>query len=86
MRERIGDSQGWRCEACGGPLGGAIQLAHRIPQNVHNLKRWGAAIIHDRLNMAGVCSLDCNSKMSIGGDPMAMYALAAKIKKERGLL
>ena len=80
MRETVAESQGWACEACGGPLGPGMQLGHRIPKNKHNLARYGAHVIHHRLNLAGVCCLACNAAVSIAQQMDKVKELVEKIK------
>ena len=76
---------GWACEVCGRPLSaGVAQAAHRIPQNTRNLARYGKRVIHHPLNMAATCSLKCNAAVSIGGKPLEIAALVARIKKALG--
>ena len=74
---------GWRCESCGHPVDryGTPQMAHRIPQNTRNLRRYGKRIIHHPLNTAATCCLECNAAMSIGGKPLAIAALVKQIDK-----
>jgi hypothetical protein len=65
------------CAVChGGP---STQLAHRIGQGKHNLKRYGRAVIHHHLNMVPVCGLKCNSAVVIDHKPMQVKALLTAI-------
>jgi hypothetical protein len=75
--------RGGRCEVCGRPVSqGQPQLAHRIPQRKHVIRRYGADVIHHPLNLALTCSLVCNARVSIAGSPVAMEMLYEQIKAE----
>ena len=51
------DAVGWRCEVGGEPLTiSTAQLAHRIPSTKSYINKYGAYIIHHRLNMAVTCA------------------------------
>jgi len=80
-REAIFAAALYRCEVCRMPVNryGTAQLAHRIPATVANLKKYGAEIIHHRLNLAPVCGLRCNDAVLIGGDPQAREELVDRI-------
>ena len=54
------------CVVCGAP---GIQIAHRISRTKINLKKYGEQIINHHLNMAVVCGLECNQKISIENRP-----------------
>lgn len=47
---------------------GTPQLAHRIPQRKHLLRRFGKDVIHHPVNMVSTCSLECNAEVSIAQD------------------
>lgn len=80
-RADIFDERGWECEVCGAPLtSGVPQLAHRIPKSKCNLARYGAGVIHHPLNMAAVCSLECNQAVNIGNRPAQVHDLLEAIK------
>jgi len=49
----------WSCVVCGRP---ATQLAHRVPQRVWLLNKYGTNRIHHSDNLRAVCSLTCNAK------------------------
>lgn len=70
QRIDIFNRAGWICEVCGKSLNhyGTPQLAHRIPQKKYLLKLYGEEVIHHRLNLAPVCSLECNSAVLIEGN------------------
>lgn len=68
------------CEVCGLAPGG--QMAHRIPQNKRNLKRYGPRVIHHPLNIKWVCSLRCNSAASINNRPLAIQQLIDEIMED----
>ena len=77
--EKCYSMKGIHCIHCGKD---ANQLAHRIPQNKMNLKKYGYKIIHHWMNRDPVCSLECNSKSSISNHPMEIEALVRRIKNE----
>jgi len=81
-RELVYARAGYRCEVCNAPLSLVAhpQLAHRIPQKTRYLVRYGKAIIHHPDNLAATCSLVCNKKVDIGGQPLAVAELAARIR------
>ena len=83
-REELFRSAGYYCETCGGPIlaHGTPQAAHRIAQTKTNLKRYGEAIIHHRLNLAAVCSLKCNDAVNIGFNPGEINELLERISNE----
>ncbi len=71
----------WTCEVCGSPIVlGIPQLAHRINQSKTNLKKYGKDIIHHKENLAVVCSLKCNQKISLYGKIESIKKLIKKIK------
>ena len=73
MREkidRVAEEQDWHCPVCGGSLLITPQWAHRIPQTKANVKRYGKAVIHHRLNGVVVCSLACNQAVSVRNEPI----------------
>lgn len=61
------------------------QLAHRIPQTKGYLKKYGAKVIHHRLNMMITCPL-CNSSALLDPKthPGEAAALAERIETELG--
>lgn len=72
---------GKKCEFCDTILTiGNLQLGHRIPQTKGNLKKYGKAIIHHPLNLAGTCSLRCNGRASIRNHPVEIDVLVAVIR------
>lgn len=82
-REAIFARDGWLCQWCGRPIReGVPQLGHRIPQRKMYLKRYGAEVIHHPLNMASACSLLCNGRLDIGGQPREIERLAGKIMQK----
>jgi 5-methylcytosine-specific restriction endonuclease McrA len=82
-REAIFARDGWCCQNCGRPIReGEPQLAHRIPQNVRNLRKYGPAILHHPDNLASACGLRCNSALDIGGHPLEVAALALEIAEK----
>ena len=83
VRHFVYASQGWVCEVCEMPLLlGHHQLAHRIPQNVAMIERYGEDVIHHRMNLVGVDSLRCNDAVSISNQPKAIEALVSLIRKD----
>ena len=81
QREQIFRDADYRCEVCGKSIYtyGTPQLAHRIAQTKANIKRYNLAVIHNRLNLAPVCSLKCNDKCNIGNRPEQVKELVEKI-------
>ena len=74
---------GGKCEVCGAPLEyTTFQLAHRIPQRKHFVKKYGKEVIHHEFNLAATCGLKCNNAVSIGGKPTAVESLATSIREE----
>lgn len=43
---------------------GTPQIAHRIPQRKHLIKKYGKEIIHHPANLVSTCSLKCNASVS----------------------
>ena len=81
MQLAIADRAGYRCEVCGKPLyTGTLQLGHKIPQS--KLEKYGKDIIHNPLNMAAVCSLECNKKVDLGIHDSAYAELLDLIKDD----
>ena len=79
-------SSGGVCEICGRVLTRSTwQGAHRIANTKTNRSKWGDLVIDHPLNIAIVCSLDCNHACNIGNDEGACLELVERIiKKERG--
>lgn len=72
----------WHCEVCGNPLtDDTVQLAHRIPQRKHLLKRYGKEIIHHSLNLAATCSENCNAAVSLGENELQHKEVIEEIRK-----
>ena len=65
--ERIYQRDGYRCQSCGGSVFryGTPQLAHKVPQRKHVVKRYGEAAIHHPLNLVATCSLECNNRVQL---------------------
>jgi len=84
LKEEIFKSVDYRCEVCGKSVYtyGTPQLAHRIAQTKANIKRYNLAVIHNRLNLAPVCSLKCNDKCNIGNRPEQVKELVEKINAD----
>lgn len=71
------------CAYCGKPITPyESEIAHRIPQRKHMIRRYGKDVIHHPDNLALVClrSDRCNGGMSIAGHPVAIDQLAQKIR------
>ena len=72
---------GGMCEVCGTPLSwDTFQLAHRIPQRKHTLKKYGEEVIHHPLNLNAVCGLRCNDAVSISNHPVLIATLVEDIR------
>jgi len=87
LREELFRASGYYCAHCGGSLlaHGTPQLAHRIAQSKANIKKYGPAIIHHRLNLVPVCQIEpCNSAMNIGNNPGEIQELLEQIEEENG--
>ena len=83
MREEIFAAAGYRCEVCGGWLRyGQPQAAHRIAATKANLKKYGAEVIHNRLNLAATCSSACNASVLIQHKPVRMVRLLELIAED----
>jgi hypothetical protein len=80
---RIFSAQSGRCFTCGEPVAiTAMELAHRISQSKTNLKLWGEAVIHHRLNLRGTHAGRCNSRVSLNPDSIEAEKLVYTIQKE----
>jgi len=79
-RTRVFARSRGRCEVCGQAIvPWSFQLAHRIPQRKHFLKKYGEEVIHHEKNLAAVCSLKCNDAVSIAQRPKDIEALVEEI-------
>ena len=69
------------CRFCGNPVVYPGELAHRIPQTISNLRKYGKRRVHHPLNLALVCLRKprCNDGMMIGYDPEAEAELIKSI-------
>ena len=73
--------QGGRCWVCCNPVRlGLFQLAHRIPQRVWAVKKYGKAVIYHARNMVGVCGLECNGRAQLDPESTVTNALAESIR------
>ena len=81
QRQELFAAATWRCVVCGDPLAvhGTAQLAHRVPKTQAFLRTWGPEVIHSALNLVPVCSLACNSSVSLGIVGSAGKALLERI-------
>jgi hypothetical protein len=73
------------CEAdgCAEPLDyTGFQLAHRIPQRKHFLRKYGKDVIHHRFNVRAVCSERCNAAVSIAQQPEEIEELVRQIRAD----
>ena len=80
MKQAVLEEQGYRCAICHREAP-APQWAHIIPQSTYNLKKYGRALIHHRLNGVVVCSLGCNQVVSLRNAPIQEAALCVTIRK-----
>ena len=81
-RQHILTTRPYKCEVCGCSLWGCKaypQLAHRIPQRKWCIKKWGRDVIHHEMNLALVCSLECNAKVQLNPESLEAEELAAQI-------
>ena len=65
-----------RCVNCGER---ATQIAHRIPQRKHLIKKYGFKVVNHNINLLPACSLRCNAILQ--ERPWDWEALALDIKK-----
>ncbi len=73
-------SSGGVCEVCGKTLTATTwQGAHRIANTKPNRAKWGSLIIDHPLNIAIVCSLNCNHSCNIGNNEGECLKLARRI-------
>jgi 5-methylcytosine-specific restriction endonuclease McrA len=80
---RVFSEQSGRCFTCGEPIAlGDMELAHRISQSKVNLKLWGEAVIHHRLNLRGTHAGRCNSRASLNPSSREAERLVYTIQKE----
>lgn len=84
-KTRIYIERGGVCEACfkAIPIQEA-QLAHKLPQTKYNLKQYGKDYIHHPFNISLVCSLKCNSSISIAHNPESIMELLLDIQEDIG--
>jgi hypothetical protein len=72
----------WTCCVCGRPINlGTPQLAHRIGQRKQFIKLYGREVIHHPLNLASVCSLECNAVVDISNRPAEVARLVDEIRR-----
>jgi hypothetical protein len=82
LRFRIFSEQSGRCFFCGEPVSiTQMELAHRISQSKTNLKLWGEAVIHHRLNLRGTHPGRCNSRVSLNPDSIEAEDLVRDIQR-----
>ena len=80
QRQKALASCGGVCEVCGKTLTRSTwQGAHKIANTKANRAKWGDWIIDHPLNIAIVCSLDCNHSCNIGYDLGACLDLVQHI-------
>ena len=58
----------------------ASQMGHRLPQSKVNLKKYGAKVIHNNINLVPVCGLEHNDKVNIGCSPRKEETIVELIK------
>ena len=79
-QQRIQDNN-YCCEVCKERFGASeLQLAHKIPKHDRYIKKWGAKIIHHRLNIVLTCS-KCNASVMINPNDNYGKALIEEIEK-----
>lgn len=58
------------CEVCGKSITPSSgQMAHRIGNTIQNRKKYGNLVIDHILNVGMTCSLKCNARLDISGNP-----------------
>lgn len=80
VRTFVFNRDGGRCTVCDRKVEWPGQLAHKIPQTKRNLHIYGESVIHHPLNMALVCGLHCNDKVSISNHPVEIADLVGVIE------
>jgi hypothetical protein len=86
MKMELWHDQGGACWTCREPIGVMDgELAHRIPQRKWCLKRYGAAVVHHKLNMRLTHSGRCNDAVSMAGRPMEMLAMEIEDAVRKGV-
>ena len=82
--EAIYVSYGWTCQnlECGKSVfwQGTPQLAHQIADTKPNRSKYGSAVIDHPKNRKPTCSLYCNGKMNIAGNPGRCKELVNEIE------
>lgn len=80
----IFERDGFRC-VCGKSVYayGTPQLAHRLPQRKHLIKKYGKDIIHHPVNLVSTCSLKCNASVSVSSK-MAVIGVLKEIQAYEG--
>lgn len=80
QRQKTLAESGGVCEICFKPLSdGQAQGAHRIANTEPNRNKWGSWVIDHPLNIAMVCSLNCNQVCNIGNNPEKCLRLVKRI-------
>lgn len=84
MKLQKAQEQEGKCAVCKKPLLMDLfpQLAHRIGQGYISV--YGEKIIHHPLNLALVCSLECNGKVNLHNRPEEKKALLEEILSDLG--
>lgn len=79
-RKEVLRRSGFSCEVCGRPVSEAdVQLAHRIPQRKHLIKKYGKGVIHHPCNLVATCCEECNSEASLGQNQEQYNAVLEEI-------
>ena len=83
LKFRLFSEQSGLCFSCGEPMAiTEMELAHRISQSKTNLKLWGEAVIHHKMNLRGTHPGRCNSRVSLNLDSIEAEKLVYDIQKE----
>jgi hypothetical protein len=81
VRKWLYEKQDHLCAACHQSLKwDEAQLAHRIPEALWAMKKWGPSVIDHPFNKAMTHPFECNDAMLIANDPRECEALVKLIK------
>ena len=84
MKRNKYDEQDGKCHICGiaFKIGDKVELAHKIPQRVWIIAKYGKEIIHHEMNMDLTHSGICNSRNQINPESLEAKELIEKIRSE----
>ena len=83
VRGDIYEAQGGRCATCQQSiLFSEGQLAHKIPEVVWAIEKYGKSVVDHPMNKAMTHGGFCNDQQNIQNHPLECDELAAEIRKE----